>query len=84
MVKTLLSDLREWMTDLAGVAAFTVVALLLIMPLMWLEHHHHEVFWTIVIMAEWMSIAYFWRLANGPGVQTCPHCEKRFSGADMS
>lgn len=84
MIKTLLRNLRESIPGVVGVAVFTILSLLLLLPLMWLEHHHHEVFWTIVIMAEWLSIAYFWRLANGPGVQTCPDCGKRFSGTDMS
>lgn len=83
MIKTFLGDLREWMAGLVGVVVFSIVALLLILPLMWLEHHHQEVFWMAVIMAVWSSILYIRRLASGPGRQTCPYCGKVFSGTDM-
>ena len=83
MIKTLLRDLREWMAGLIGGVVFTIIGLLLLLPLMWLEDHHHQVFWIIVILFEWLSIACFLRLAHGPGMQTCPHCGRRFSGTDM-
>jgi drug/metabolite transporter (DMT)-like permease len=83
MIKRLLRDVREWMASLIGVVVFTVVGLLLLLPLMWLEHHHHQVFWTIVILLEWLGIACILRMAHGPGMQTCPHCGKRFLGSDM-
>ncbi|MGA2160408.1 MAG: hypothetical protein ABSG90_14495 [Dehalococcoidia bacterium] len=83
MIKTLLRGLRDWMAGLAGTLVFTIVGLSLLLPLVWLEHHHHGVFELIVIMSVWLSIMFIRRLASGPGRQICPHCGKAFFGTDM-
>jgi drug/metabolite transporter (DMT)-like permease len=78
MARGLLRDLAEWMVGLIGVGAATLVGLLSLLPLMWLEHHHHEAFWVIVIMSMWLSMMYIGTLVSARGRQTCPHCGRTF------
>jgi hypothetical protein len=85
MFGTWVNDFCQWARETAIAIGFTMLfAVACVWPLMWLEAHHHEAFWVIVMMVEVLAIAFIWRWVHGPGVQTCPHCGKRFSGTDVS
>lgn len=78
MIRRLLKDLPEWVTELVvwpvvGVVAIVLLALLFL-PLVWLEHHHNDAFWTIVIISVGMNI---WMLARALETRTCPYCGKK-------
>lgn len=83
MLGTWLRDLREWASGTAvAIGLIMLFGVACVWPLMRLEGHHREVFRLIVIWAEILSIAFFWRCVHGPGIQTCPHCGKKFRGTD--
>jgi hypothetical protein len=76
MIRELLRGLGEWMARWVGRVVLILIGGLLLLPLMWREHHHRGVFWIMVSVNVWLSILFIWRLASGPGKQTCPQCEK--------
>jgi RsiW-degrading membrane proteinase PrsW (M82 family) len=84
MFRSFLNNFGEWPRSAALVMIVCVGAILINLPLMWLERRHHEAFWVVVMMFEVTTVAYFLRLASGPGVQRCPRCGERFQGIDMT
>src|SRR5437879_12363501 len=47
MIWRLLKDLTEYVLESVGIAIGIVIVALLFLPLVWLEHHHHEALWVV-------------------------------------
>jgi hypothetical protein len=85
MLGTWVRDFREWVRGTAIAMGITMLfCVACVWPLMWLEDHHHETFWVIVMIFEVLAIAFIWKWVRGPGTQTCPRCGTKFQGIDVS